>query len=384
VNVLYALVPQGPKRQAGKWVATGLVTVVAASRLYLAQEALTDVVTGAIIGVAVPLVFFRMLAPNDVFPVVYRRGPKAHVDVTGRRHEALVQALTDQLGVIPIEIKPFGTEGSGGSTPLRIKVKGDPDTYLFGKLYTATHLRSDRWYKLGRTLLYGRLEDEASFSTVRRLVQYEDYALRLLYSAKLPVPEPCGIVEITPEREYLLVMEFFTDAREIGEAEVDDAIIDQGLVLIRKLWEAGLAHRDIKPANLLVRDGQLKLIDSAFAEVRPSPWRQAVDLANMMLVLALRADATPVYERARRYFSDAEIAEAFVATRGLTMPSQLRRLIREQGRDLHGEFRRLLPEPVTPIAIQRWSVRRVMLWIAVLLVVLLGANIVAPLLGGPL
>ena len=56
------------------------------------------------------------------------------------------------------------------------------------------------------------------------------------------------------------------------------------------MWEIGLAHRDIKPANLLVRDGTLFVIDTAFAEVRPSPWRQAVDLANMMLVLGLRTE----------------------------------------------------------------------------------------------
>ena len=42
----------------------------------------------------------------------------------------------------------------------------------------------------------------------------------------------------------------------------------------------------------------------------------------------------------------SEIAEAFAATRGLTMPSQLRRMIREQGRDLHAEFTRLLPERI--------------------------------------
>ena len=69
------------------------------------------------------------------------------------------------------------------------------------------------------------------------------------------------------------------------------AIIDEGLLIIRRLWDAGLAHRDIKPANLLVRDGHVMLIDVAFVQVRPSPWRQAVDLANMMLVLAVRTDA---------------------------------------------------------------------------------------------
>jgi tRNA A-37 threonylcarbamoyl transferase component Bud32/membrane-associated phospholipid phosphatase len=367
VNILYAMFPRGQLRQIGKGIAAGIVLLVALAQMYLGVEAVSDLLLGAAIGVVVPLLAFRLLAPGEVFPVTYRRGRAAHLDLTPLRLEAIRRALEDQLGVVLIDVKPFGLEGSGGSTPLRIKVKGDPDAYLFGKLYAATHLRSDRWYKLGRTLLYGGMEDEKPFNSVRRLVQYEDYALRLLHAAGLPVPEPMGIVEITPEREYLVVMEFFEGAVEIGDAEVDDAIIDQGLLLVRRLWEAGLAHRDIKPANLLVRGGRLLLIDSAFTEVRPSPWRQAVDLANMMLVLALRTDAARVYERALQHFSVDEIAEAFAATRGLTMPSQLRHMMRAQGRDLHAEFKRLLPYPVRPIAIQRWSMRRVGLSLLVLL-----------------
>ena len=122
--------------------------------------------------------------------------------------------------------------------------------------------------------------------------------------------------------------------------------------------QLGIVHRDIKPANLLVRDGRLLLIDSAFGQVRPSPWRQAVDLGNMMLVLALSSDAGQVHARARQFFSDEEIAEAFAVTRGLTMPSQLRHLMRQHGRDLHAEFLQLLPYQLPPVKIQRWSVRR--------------------------
>jgi tRNA A-37 threonylcarbamoyl transferase component Bud32 len=277
-------------------------------------------------------------------------------------------------------VKPFGLEGSGGSTPLRIKVKAEQDSYVFGKLYAATHLRADRWYKLGRTLLYGRLEDEKAFNTVRRLVQYEDYVLRLLYDTGLPVPRPFGIVELTPEREYLLVMEFFDGATEIGEAQIDEHIIDQGLLVVRQMWEAGLAHRDIKPANVLVRQGTLMMIDSAFAQLRPSPWRQAVDLANMMLVLGLRTSAQQVYTRTRRQFSDLEIAEAFAATRGLTMPSQLRRMLRTQGHDLHAEFLALLPYQLPPVRIQRWSLRRTALTITVLVVGILVAIMAVQLL----
>jgi membrane-associated phospholipid phosphatase/tRNA A-37 threonylcarbamoyl transferase component Bud32 len=384
IGMLYTLVPAGRVREIGKSVAAGVLALTAVSRLYLAQDGPSDVVLGTVVGIAIPLAMFRLLAPNDVFPVSYRRGRTAHLDIGGRRLEAIVRALQDQLGIVAVEVRPFGLEGSGGSTPLRVKVKGDPDSYVFAKLYAATHLRSDRWYKLGRTLLYGRLEDEASFNSVRRLVQYEDYVLRLLQAARLPVPTPYGIVEITPEREYLLVTEFFDGAREIGAAEVDESVIDQGLVLIRRLWEAGLAHRDIKPANLLVRDGRLLLIDSAFAQVRPSPWRQAVDLGNMMLVLALRTDPRRVYERARAHFTDDEIAEAFAATRGLTMPSQLRRLMRQQGRDLHEEFTRLLPYRLAPVRIQRWSLRRLWLTVGVAVGAFVVVSLGISLLGGPL
>jgi tRNA A-37 threonylcarbamoyl transferase component Bud32 len=367
VSMLYCLVPQGRRRQQGKALVAGIIALVALARLYLAIDTPTTALVAILIGVMLPLVAFRLLCPDEVFPVTYRRGRTAHLDVGGRRGEAIRRALHDQLGVIVEEVQPFGWEGSAGSTPLRIKVKGEQEAWLFAKLYARSHLRADRWYKFGRALLYGRLEDEKPFNTVRRFVQQEDYALALMQRAGVPSPEPYGVVELTPEREYLVVCEFLDGATEISQAPVDDAIIDQGLSIIRRLWEAGLAHRDIKPANLLVRDGRLYLIDVFFTEVRPSPWRQGVDLANMLLVLALRSDPKRVYERAVREFSVQEVSEAFAATRGLTMPSQLRKMLRAQGRDLHGEFVRLLPERPRPIAIQRFTPRRIGLTLAVLI-----------------
>jgi tRNA A-37 threonylcarbamoyl transferase component Bud32 len=382
VSMLYCLVPQGRRRQQGKAVVAGIVALVALGRLYLAVDTPITVLVAIIIGVTIPLVGFRWLCPDEVFPVTYRRGRTAHLDVGGRRGEAIRRAMHDQLGVIAEDVEPFALEGSAGSTPLRIKVKGEQDAWLFAKLYARSHLRADRSYKLGRALLYGRLEDEKPFNTVRRFVQQEDYALALMQRAGVPSPEPYGVVELTPEREYLVVTEFLDGATEISQAQVDDAIIDQGLQIIRKLWEAGLAHRDIKPANLLVRDGRLYLIDVFFTEVRPSPWRQGVDLANMLLVLALRSEPRLVYERALRQFSVQEVSEAFAATRGLTMPSQLRRMLRAQGRDLHAEFLRLLPSRPRPIAIQRFSARRLGLTLAVLVGALLAVVLVLNNLGG--
>ena len=325
------------------------------------------------IGVVIPLLAFRFFTPNEFFPVAYRRGKTAHLDVTGRRGAAIRQAVQDQLGLTVVDSKPVGLAGSGGSTPLRLRIAGDPDTYLFGKLYAMNHVRADRWYKLGRTILYGNLEDEKPFRSVRQLIQHEDYAMRLLGDAGLPTARSVGIVELTPEREYLLVTEFFDGAEEIGDAEVDDQIIDEGLALVRQLWNAGVAHRDIKPANLLVKDGHLHLIDVAFAQVRPSPWREAVDLANMMLVLAVRTDPERVYQRALAYFTPDEIAEAFAAARGIASPTQLRAMLKKDGRDLVTQFRRLAPQR-QPISLQRWGLRRIVLVLALLAGLLLFAQ----------
>ena len=297
VAILYTLVPKGRWRNTGKWVAAGLVALVGVARIALGVDAPTDVLVGVVIGVTIPLLAFRWFAPDEVFPVVYRRGRSAHLDVGGARGVAIRRALEEQLGLAAGEIEPFGLASSAGSTPLRITVSDAPARQLFGKLYARSHLRADRWYKLGRELLYGQLEDEKPFNSVRRLVEQEDYALRVMRDAGLPSPGPYGFVELTPDREYLLVTEFFAGAVELSDAEADDGVIDDGLGIIRKLWHAGLAHRDVKPGNLLVRDGHMLLIDVAFAEARPSPWRQAVDLANMMLCLALHSSAEQVYRR---------------------------------------------------------------------------------------
>ncbi len=375
VVALYTLVPEGRIRNRLKWVVAIVVAAVTLARLHLGVDPPSAIVVGVLIGVTFAVTAFRFFAPSEVFPVTYRRGRAAHLDVGGQRGAAIRNALQDQLGLAVTEIKPVGLSESAGSTPLRLRVDGASSTYLFGKLYSRTHLRSDRWYKFGRELLYGRLEDEKPFNSVRRLVQQEDYALRVIRDAGVPGARSYGFVELTPEREYLLVTEFLEDAVELGHAVVDDALIDEGLRLIRTLWHAGLAHRDIKPANVMVRDGHILLIDVAFAELRPTPWRQAVDLANMMLCLALRSSAQQVYVRALRQFTVEELSEAFAAARGLALPSQLRRALRAEGRDLQEQFLRLLPERPRPIKVQRWTFRRVVVaLVTATLVILLLLN----------
>jgi hypothetical protein len=75
VGVLYALIPQGPMRQVGKAVAAVIIAVVALARMYLAIDTPTGVLVAVIIGVTIPLVAFRLLCPDEVFPGDLPPGP---------------------------------------------------------------------------------------------------------------------------------------------------------------------------------------------------------------------------------------------------------------------------------------------------------------------
>jgi hypothetical protein len=369
--MVVTLAPAGAARLRAGYAALGLGLLVVLSRAYLGTTYPIAGLYSLGLGFCLAATLLGWLAPDEIFPVSYRRGGNAaHLELEGARSEAIVRAMRDQLGIEVTSLKPFGDEGSGGSTPLLMTTSDG--TRLFGKLLATSHVRADRWYRIGRTILYGRLEDETSFSSVRRLIAYEDYALRLLDDMGFTVAHSYGIVELTPNREYMLVTQFFEGAETLGHAEVNDEVIDGGLALVRRLWDSGLAHRDIKPANLLVVEGELQVIDVSGLEIRPSPWREAVDLANMMLVLALKSDPDRVYERALGSFTPDEIGEAFASARGMAIPTELQRHLKQDDRPLAARFKELAP-PHHAISIQRWSWRR----IALIAVTLLGLLAVA-------
>jgi len=126
MGIAYCLVVPGRPRSYAKAAIAVIVTVFCLACLYLAVDHVDDLLLGVALGVAIPVSAFRFFTPNEVFPVAYRRGNSAHVDVTGRRGEAIRQGTRDQLGVTVTGITPVGLESSAGSTPLRLRVECGP------------------------------------------------------------------------------------------------------------------------------------------------------------------------------------------------------------------------------------------------------------------
>jgi hypothetical protein len=93
MGAVYCLAVPGRPRSYTKAAVAALVAVFCLARLYLGVDHPDDALLAVAFAVAIAVTAFRFFTPNEVFPVAYRRGRTAHVDVTGRRGEAIRQAV---------------------------------------------------------------------------------------------------------------------------------------------------------------------------------------------------------------------------------------------------------------------------------------------------
>ena len=83
MGAVYCLAEPGRARSWTKAAVAAVVAMFGLTRLYLGVDHPGDVLLGVAFAVAIAVTAFRYLTPNEVFPVAYRRGRTAHVDVTG-------------------------------------------------------------------------------------------------------------------------------------------------------------------------------------------------------------------------------------------------------------------------------------------------------------
>ena len=209
---------EGRWRQIGKWVATGLVVLIALARMYLGVEAPDDDFGSVAIGVAISLLWLSAARPQpglpDQLPARAKRPP-------GRRR-------SPRAGHPPSPARS-ARPGRGGGRAVRAGWVGWVHSAADHGHRRPAHrpvrqavcpqppVLGPPVYKLGRSA-YGRLETR---SPSNRAPAGPAGGLRAPQGTwpGCPPHGPTGVVELTPEREYLLVTEFFAGATELGEAE---------------------------------------------------------------------------------------------------------------------------------------------------------------------
>ena len=220
-----ALHPRRPRpapRPVARSSVAALIALFAVARLYLGVDHPSDVILAVTLGVAHPAHRVPLFTPNEVFPVAYRTGKTAHLDVGGARGEAIRRGRPRPARADGARLKPVGlaaradrrrsAAGRGRPRPVPVRQALRDEPRPGRPLVQARPDRSSTAASRTRR----RSSPSAGSSSTRTT------PLRLLQDAGIPTAGPYGIVEMTPEREYLLVTEFFDGAKEIGDAEVDD------------------------------------------------------------------------------------------------------------------------------------------------------------------
>ena len=227
--VLYALVPGRPPRTAASW----------SPRCSSAGSSCSPGSTSAVdhptdvarrprrSASAIPLVAFRMLVPERHLPGhLPARARRAHLDVGGapRRGHPSGRCATSSASTWST-IKPVRAgrvrrarrrcgsrvDGDAGHVPVRQALRRSPTCGPTAGTSSAARCSTAGW----RTSRPST--PSAAWSSTRTT------CCGCCATPGCPTASPYGFVEITPEREYLLVTEFFDGAQEIGDAEVDDA-----------------------------------------------------------------------------------------------------------------------------------------------------------------
>ena len=232
---------------------------------------------------------------------------------------------------------------------------------VFGKIYSTGHVRADRWYRIGRTLLYGppsrtRRRSGRCAGWPRPRTTRCDSCRTKEWRVARPVRRRGAHAERRiHDRDG--AVRGGEEPRRLGRRRRRDRRGRGARTDVSGTPASRTATSSRRTCS--VKDGHLQLVDVSGLEIRPSPWRQAVDLGEHDADAGAANRTRTRCTRARSASSHPiEIAEAFACAVGLAIPTQLQARLKADERPLLAGFKELAP-PREPVSIQRWNARRI-------------------------
>jgi len=206
-----------------------------------------------------------------------------------------------------------------------------------------------------------RLRDEPGTGAfnMRRAV---DHSALMAYAAQVAgVAEPRLLLaaEIGPDSALLAYEEILgTTFEEV--ADLTDADLESAWRAVRTLHDANLSHRNLAARNLIraMDDGSVWLVGSQGGSVAASDVAMRIDLAELLVTLALLTDVERAVRTGRNVLGTDRLARALPVLQKVALSADTRRALRKQ-RKLLVNLRDALAEIRPDADVEQIQLRRV-------------------------
>lgn len=243
-----------------------LVVLVGISRMYIGAHFPLDIIggwaLGALIGALSALIFG-----------VYTKGLslprlKKYLATKGYNLKSIKFADVDARGS-----KPLFMEAGAGE-------------HYFGKVFGKQEHAADWLFKIFRLFRYKNLQAEEPHVYSRRNVEMEAFAMLWAKQGGVRVTK---VIDLLRYGSSWLLIQQKIDAKPLSD---HGHLLQKSLVdawqQVEMLHAANIAHRDLRAANLLIdKQGKVWIIDFGFAEVSSNNQRKYMDIAELLMSMAL-------------------------------------------------------------------------------------------------
>ena len=230
--------------------------------------------------------------------------------------ERVVRELADRYDRDEIRVR-FLDADNWLSTPMVI------DDDLFVKVITKQNTLVHTLFTTGRNLGAFSAGTEGFFEryeTPYEMARHELEATRRVREIGVNAPEPIEALEVGGLG--VVVLEYLPEFRTLDDLPSEDveALAPSLFGTLRTIHDAGLAHGDLRAENVLVRDGDLYVIDATSVSDSGRESARSYDLASALAALEPLIGAAAVIDAALTSYSATELLAArqfldFVAIR---------------------------------------------------------------------
>ncbi len=230
--------------------------------------------------------------------------------------ERVVRELADRYDRDEMRVR-FLDADNWLSTPMVI------DDDLFVKVITKQNTLVHTLFTTGRNLGAFSAGTEGFFEryeTPYEMARHELEATRQVRDIGVNAPEPIEALEIGDLG--VVVLEYLPEFRTLDELPPEDveALAPSLFDTLRRIHDAGLAHGDLRAENVLVRDGDLYVIDATSVSDDGREPARSYDLASALAALEPLVGAATVIDAALTSYTATELLAArqfldFVAIR---------------------------------------------------------------------